>query len=66
MASRVTDLTRRFNLQEGLTRADDSLPKRLFTEKLPDGNSITEEAFTQLVDDYYRLRGWDENGIPAP
>jgi aldehyde:ferredoxin oxidoreductase len=66
MASRVTDLTRRFNLQEGLTRADDSLPKRLFTEKLPDGNGITEEAFTQLVDDYYRLRGWDENGIPAP
>jgi aldehyde:ferredoxin oxidoreductase len=66
MASRVTNLTRRFNLQEGLTRADDSLPKRLFTEKLPDGNGITQEAFTQLVDDYYRLRGWDENGIPAP
>ncbi len=65
MASRVTNLTRRFNLQEGLTRADDFLPKRLLTEKLPNGNGITEAELTQLVQDYYRLRGWDENGIPA-
>ncbi|HKJ98902.1 MAG TPA: aldehyde ferredoxin oxidoreductase family protein [Desulfotignum sp.] len=65
MASRVTNLTRRFNLQEGLTRSDDFLPKRLLTEKLPDGSGITETELTQLVQDYYRLRGWDEDGIPA-
>ncbi|MFO7989314.1 MAG: aldehyde ferredoxin oxidoreductase family protein [Thermodesulfobacteriota bacterium] len=61
-ASQVTNLTRRFNLQEGLTRADDFLPKRLLTEKLPDGNGITEPELTRLIDDYYRLRGWDRNG----
>ena len=65
MAARVTNLTRRFNLQEGLTRADDFLPKRMLIEKLPGGNGITEAELTQLVQDYYRLRGWDENGIPA-
>ncbi len=32
-ASRVTDLTRRFNLREGLTRADDSLPQAVFHGK---------------------------------
>jgi aldehyde:ferredoxin oxidoreductase len=61
-ASQVTNLTRRFNLQEGLTRADDFLPKRLITEKLLDGNGITEAELTRLIDDYYRLRGWDRNG----
>ncbi|MFN2436696.1 MAG: aldehyde ferredoxin oxidoreductase family protein, partial [Desulfotignum sp.] len=65
MASQVTNLTRRFNLQEGLTRSDDFLPKRLLTEKLPDGNGITEAELTHLIRDYYRLRGWDENGIPV-
>jgi len=64
-AARVTDLTRRFNLQEGLTSADDFLPNRLLTEKLPDGSGITEAELTQLVKDYYRLRGWNEKGIPA-
>jgi aldehyde:ferredoxin oxidoreductase len=62
MAARVTNLTRRFNLREGLTRADDFLPKRLLTEKLPDGRGITKEELTRLIDDYYRLRGWDGNG----
>jgi len=66
MASRVTNLTRRFNLREGLTRADDFLPKRLLTERLPDGRGITKEELTRLIDDYYSLRGWDSNGIPEP
>jgi aldehyde:ferredoxin oxidoreductase len=65
-ASRVTNLTRRFNLQEGLTLKDDFLPARLLTEKLPNGKGITGPELTRLVQDYYRLRGWDENGIPAP
>ena len=65
MAARVTNLTRRFNLQEGLTKADDFLPKRLITEKLHDGNGITEAELTRLIRDYYDLRGWDANGIPA-
>lgn len=64
LASRITDDTRKFNLREGLTVEDDFLPKRLFKEKLENEKGITEDELTQMVQDYYRLRGWDEKGIP--
>ena len=62
LAARVTDSARRFNLREGLRITDDWLPKRLLNEALPDGSRITEADLRQLVDDYYRLRGWRETG----
>lgn len=65
IASRVTDETRCFNIREGLTMADDRLPKRLMKEKLSDGKGITEDELIYLVQDYYRLRGWSKEGIPA-
>ena len=64
IASRVIDNTRRFNLREGLSADDDRLPKRLVKEELKDGRRITEEEMHTLVQDYYRLRGWNEKGIP--
>jgi aldehyde:ferredoxin oxidoreductase len=64
LAARVTDTTRRFNLREGLTAADDRLPSRFFREKLPDGQSISEQEMHTLVQDYYRLRGWNSDGVP--
>ncbi len=64
LAAQVTDNTRRFNLREGLTAADDRLPARFFREKLPDGQSISEPELHTLVQDYYRLRGWDAQGRP--
>ncbi len=64
VASRVTDNTRRFNIREGLTIKDDRLPKRLLTQKLESGKGITNEQMEYLVKDYYRLRGWSEEGIP--
>ncbi len=65
LASEVTDMTRTFNLREGLTRDDDRLPARLHREPLEDGQRITREELEAMVQDYYRLRGWDENGIPG-
>jgi len=66
IASHVTDATRLFNLREGLTREDDSLPEPFFARKLSKGgHGITRETLSQMVKDYYRLRGWDENGVPA-
>lgn len=62
LASRVVDDTRRFNLREGLTQEDDNLPKRFYREPLESGNRITEEELLKLRSDYYRLRGWDEQG----
>lgn len=65
VARTISDGARRFNLQEGLTPLEDRLPKRFTTEALPEtGNVITEQQMQQLLSDYYKARGWDENGKP--
>ena len=66
MASRITTLTRFFNIREGLTRADDSLPERLFKEAIgPKKDKIVrKENLDIMIGEYYELHGWDENGIP--
>lgn len=59
---------RMFNLRCGVTRKDDSLPRRFFTEALPEGPAagrpIDVYNFQKMLDRYYELRGWDENGRP--
>jgi aldehyde:ferredoxin oxidoreductase len=57
-------MTRTFNLREGLTAEDDRLPKRLHKESLASGKSLTSEEMEYMLKDYYRLREWDEAGIP--
>ncbi len=65
LGNEIITLTRRFNLDCGFTRADDTLPKRFFEEPLePHGKTITREALDTMLDDYYRIRGWDEQGVP--
>ena len=64
-ASHVVNLTRRFNIREGITRADDTLPERFFTEPLGDeGKVIKREDLEAMLSDYYSLRGWSKDGIP--
>ncbi len=66
VARRVADGARRFNLQEGLTAADDWLPDRFFDEPLPEtGAVLTREELSRMRAEYYRARGWDEAGRPA-
>jgi aldehyde:ferredoxin oxidoreductase len=47
----------------------DTLPERLFRETLPNGPArgqrLNKEEFNKMLDEYYRLRGWDENGRPT-
>lgn len=65
IAARVTDDTRRFNLREGLTAADDRLPVRLTTEPLPESNgAITADEMEKMLQEYYQERGWDADGRP--
>ncbi len=66
IAQRITDNTRLFNLREGLTPEDDKLPERFCKETIPEAGKVISEAdMQQLLQDYYKARGWDENGIPA-
>jgi aldehyde:ferredoxin oxidoreductase len=64
---RICNIERLFNLREGFTRRDDSLPKRLLREAIPgtDGNLHVVDL-EHLLDDYYSARGWDQQGIPLP
>ncbi len=65
IADRVQNLTRLFNLREGATRADDTLPVRFLCEPINEQkNLITREELDAMLSDYYLLRGWDQNGIP--
>jgi aldehyde:ferredoxin oxidoreductase len=64
MAAAITTLTRRFNLREGLTAADDRLPRQLHRQLADSGRVVTEDEIETMVQDYYRLRGWDRHGIP--
>jgi len=65
IAASVTDDTRRFNLQEGLTPEDDLLPPRFHKEPLPEtGKVITEKQMAKLISDYYQVRGWTKKGEP--
>jgi aldehyde:ferredoxin oxidoreductase len=66
---RAINLTRAFNAREGLTRKEDTLPKRLM-EALPDGafagKPFSQEILDTMLDSYYELRGWDKKtGLPT-
>jgi aldehyde:ferredoxin oxidoreductase len=59
------NVERAFNAREGMTRSDDSLPRRFRVEKLTEGASAGT-VFDQepLLDEYYSERGWDlETGL---
>lgn len=68
LGERVYNLARAFSVREGLTAADDTLPKRLLEEPLPEGPAkghVNELA--ALLDPYYELRGWNKaTGKPTP
>jgi len=70
VSERVRNLERMFDVRQGLTRVDDSLPKKFFDQPLAKGRYkgqvIDKEKFEQMKDEYYELRGWDKKtGIPT-
>lgn len=64
---RIWNLERLFNLREGLDPLkDDTLPKRLLEEPLPEGASKGRVSqLPKMLPEYYQVRGWDEKGIPT-
>ncbi|UCH43154.1 MAG: hypothetical protein JSW16_01045, partial [Dehalococcoidales bacterium] len=60
LAANITNKAREFNLREGMSPSDDTLPKRFFQESLNDSGKMLPKAdFDRMVSDYYRLRSWD-------
>ena len=67
IGERAANLARVFNLREGFTAQDDSMPQRFFT---PHGSgplkvALDPEAFQQAKETYYDMTGWP-NGVPSP
>lgn len=63
-AASISTIIRRFNLREGLKPEDEWLPKRLFQKLEKTGHEIKAEELEYMLKDYYKLRGWNEKGIP--
>ena len=63
IGERISNLERLFNLKAGLTKADDTLPKRLLEE--PGGPKGDVCRLNEMLPEYYQLRGWDESGVPT-
>lgn len=69
VGERAYNLARVFNVREGVTRADDTLPPRLLEEPLTEGPAAgkVNENLPAMLDKYYELRGWDKaTGKPTP
>jgi len=71
IGERIYTIERIFNNREGFSRKDDALPERYFKEATPiglprvKGRKINREKFEKMLDDYYTLHGWDNNGTPT-
>ncbi|MFQ5667980.1 MAG: aldehyde ferredoxin oxidoreductase family protein [Candidatus Binatia bacterium] len=67
LGERIWNLERLFNIKAGLGREDDSLPPRMLQEPLTEGASKGHVVpLKEMLDDYYRQRGWDPAGRPTP
>ena len=59
---RIVTLEKCFNVRQGASRKDDTLPWRLMNESTPDreGARNSKEELDAMLDDYYALHGWDK------
>lgn len=69
IGERIWNLIRLYNTREGLARKDDTMPERISKEALLEGKAqghvVKQEDFVRMLDEYYKLRGWDGEGRPT-
>jgi len=65
VGERIWNLERRFNLAAGFSKSDDRLPERTVTEPARGGAGSGQVAdLSIMLNEYYQLRGWGEDGVP--
>jgi aldehyde:ferredoxin oxidoreductase len=66
VGKRIIDIERMFNNREGISRKDDTLPKRYFDDPMPlnlsKGHHIDRKKFKNLLTRYYKIRNWTNDG----
>ncbi|MBL7104948.1 MAG: aldehyde ferredoxin oxidoreductase family protein [Bacteroidales bacterium] len=69
VGTRLTNLARKYNLRNGRSYKDDTLPGRFFNEEslsgFMRGKKLDRGYFSSIVQKYYKLRGWNEKGEPT-
>ena len=66
VGERIWNLEKEFNLAAGLTKKDDSLPKRLTSEPAKTGPAKgLVNGLDKMLPEYYELRGWSKEGVPT-
>jgi len=67
IGERIVNVERLFNLREGMTPADDTLPQRYLHERLQEGGAKNRVVpLKKMLSDYYAARGWDTiTGYPT-
>jgi aldehyde:ferredoxin oxidoreductase len=63
---RTWNIERLFNLQAGTKREDDTLPQRFFDQSLKNATAQRQiSRLQEMIQPYYTLRGWDDQGRPT-
>jgi len=69
IAERIYTLERWINVRRGASRSMAMLPWRVMNEPIPDGPSkgrfCPRDELEKMLATYYRLRGWDGDGVPT-
>jgi aldehyde:ferredoxin oxidoreductase len=63
MGGRIFNLERMYNLREGVTGKQDTLPPRMLNEPTFEGMD-SGHPLHLLLPSYYKKRGWDADGVP--
>jgi len=61
---RIFTVQRLNNIRDGYNAKTDELPKKMFKAAQEGFRAGKIPPFKELMEDYYRLRGWDEKGEP--
>jgi len=62
---RIFNLERLINVRQGLIDGD-TLPDRLTAEPQEGGGNDNIVRLAPMLKKYYKIRGWDEHGVPEP
>jgi aldehyde:ferredoxin oxidoreductase len=68
VGERAINLMRIFNLREGLTAEDDTLPERFYhphTSGALSETAVKRDELHDAVELYYKMMGWKANGQPT-
>ena len=62
---RIFTVQRLINIRDGCNAATDVMPKKMLQPAKKGFRAGKVPPFEELMEDYYNVRGWDENGEPS-